>query len=53
MGEPSSDPIPNGEKDHDTPRDGIGNVGGKGSETHPIELAEVLNDPKECEVEED
>ena len=53
MGKHSSDPIPDGEKDHDTPRDGIGNVGGKGSETHPSELAEDLNGDEECEVEEE
>jgi hypothetical protein len=31
----------------------IGNVGGEGSDTHPSELAEDLNQDEECEVEED
>lgn len=35
------------------PRDGIGNVEGKGSETHPSELAEGLNGTETCEVEEE
>ena len=30
-------------------REGIGNVGGKGSDTHPSELAEGLNNPETCE----
>ena len=34
-------------------REGIGNVGGEGSDTHPSELAEDLNQDEECEVEED
>lgn len=60
MGEHSKD----GSVSGDAPFDGLnddqkpgreanGNVGGKGSETHPSELAEGLNDPEECEVEEE
>jgi|GEM_PF-5280721 hypothetical protein len=48
MGEHSSNPLP--DEDHDVPRDGIGNVGGHGSDTHPSELAEDLNGANNCET---
>ncbi|HEX5673099.1 MAG TPA: hypothetical protein VFX75_02740 [Nitrososphaeraceae archaeon] len=47
-GEPPFDS--DGEGDDDKPgRQGIGNVGGEGSETHPSELAEGLNQGETCD----
>lgn len=47
QGEDASDPI-EGDDDRETPRQGIGNVGRKSSETHPSDVGELLNEG-DCE----
>jgi hypothetical protein len=48
MGDHASNPDPR-DPDHGTPRQGIRNVGGHGSDTHPGALVEALNGDRDCE----